>query len=198
MENIYIFNLFNIQKEIKGSFVSMNQKVLKYLAVIITLLLCMMSVASASNFFPFYQSRQNSLKKYNISNLYKYPINIRQYTISPTPTSTIPELKIRITKTENNYLYGQISGIDVSSYEVAVVIYVPGYGWVNKPYWARPITTINTDGSFKCLYITGGHDWDATKFIAFLIPKGTQVPILRGSQSHPSEDFKGYPYDVYP
>jgi hypothetical protein len=107
-----------------------------------------------------------------------------------------PKPTITFTKIANPYVYGKVTGVSPTSYEVAVYIYVPGYGWVNKPYWASPRTTIKADGTFICKYVTGGHDWDANQFYAFLVPKGTAVPILKGVPTLPSSLFK-YPYTYF-
>lgn len=51
-------------------------------------------------------------------------------------------------------LEGQVWHVKPSDYKVAVYIYVAG--WWTKPYWDRPLTTIQSDGSWICDITTGG------------------------------------------
>ncbi len=75
---------------------------------------------------------------------------------------------------------------DYADYRVAVYIYVPGYGWVTKPYWDEPLISIGQDGSWNCRIVTATTDKYATNVIAFLLPYGQEPPILRGVECIPS------------
>src|SRR5213078_3274574 len=55
-------------------------------------------------------------------------------------------------------LSGLVQGADPSRTAVAVLIYVPGYGWVSKPTCAQQLTTIRPDGSWSAPVVTGGSD----------------------------------------
>ena len=46
-------------------------------------------------------------------------------------------------------LQGQVKYVIPSEYQVAVYIRV-WWGWYNKPYWDRPLTPIQKDGSWRC------------------------------------------------
>jgi len=82
-------------------------------------------------------------------------------------------------------LKGQVYNVNPADYRVAVYIRVAG-GWWTKPYWARPITYIQPDGSWVCDITTGGIDEQATKIKAFLIPKGYKPPLRSGQSRLPA------------
>ncbi len=68
-------------------------------------------------------------------------------------------------------LSGRVSGVVYDDYKVLTYIYVSG--WWNKPTWANPLTSINSDGGWTCDITTGGAgDMLATRIIAFVIPNG--------------------------
>jgi len=83
----------------------------------------------------------------------------------------------------NDRLQGQVCHVTPSNYGIAVYIYVPGYGWVNKPTWDAPITPINPNGSWNSIVVSGGADQNATMLAAFLLPTGYNPPLLGGSQT---------------
>jgi len=80
---------------------------------------------------------------------------------------------------------GRAVNITPADHAVAVYIHVPGYGWVNKPYWAWPLTPISSDGTWRTTTCTGGHDEDADEVRAFLVRKDASVPILAGGETPP-------------
>jgi hypothetical protein len=80
-------------------------------------------------------------------------------------------------------------------YTVAVYIYVPGYGWVNKPTWAAPLTRISSKGKWRCKIVTAPTDKLATKVAAFLLPLDVAPPVLTGTECLPSE-LSDYPHAV--
>jgi hypothetical protein len=82
---------------------------------------------------------------------------------------------------------------DYENYRVAVYIYVPGYGWVTKPYWDEPLTSIRQDGSWNCRIVTASTDRYATNVIAFLLPDGQTPPILGGTECIPATLYQ-FPY----
>ena len=68
---------------------------------------------------------------------------------------------------------------------MAVYIYV--YGWWTKPYFAWPLTTIYSDGTWTTDITTGGADQQATQIAAFLLPNGYTPPAMSGGQALPAE-----------
>jgi len=84
-------------------------------------------------------------------------------------------------------LQGKVTCIEPGNYKVAVYIYV--VGWWTKPYWAQPLTTIQSDGTWACDVTTGGNDELATNIAAFLVPNGYSPPLASGSQTLPAELF---------
>lgn len=85
-------------------------------------------------------------------------------------------------------LEGRIRCVETADYKVAVYIYVSG--WWTKPYWARPLTTIQSDGTWTCDITTGGTDQLSTKIIAFLVPNGYDPPLMSGGQTLPKELYE--------
>lgn len=86
-----------------------------------------------------------------------------------------------------NDLRGRALGVTANDYRVAVFIYVNG--WWTKPYWdvSKRLTTINSDGSWTCDITTGGSDQNATKIVAYLVPKTYMPPIATGQAEIPAE-----------
>ena len=82
-------------------------------------------------------------------------------------------------------LGGRVQHVNPADYKVAVYIYVSG-GWWTKPYWDRPLTSIQEDGAWICDITTGGIDQHATKIAAFLIPKGYNPPLMGGEAGLPA------------
>ena len=82
-------------------------------------------------------------------------------------------------------LKGQVWHVKPADYQVAVYIYVSG--WWTKPYWDKPLTAIQCDGSWVCDITTGGADQEATRIIAYLVPNGYDPPLMHGGSTLPSE-----------
>ncbi len=125
-------------------------------------------------------------------------------TQSPAPATPSPELKTtntpaptdsnsipRITFTSvpaigsSKDLFGKVEGVTPNKYGVAVYIRVGG-GWWTKPTFAAPVTSIASDGTWKCHYATGGNDLSATVIRAYLIPIDYKPPAMSGGSSLPS------------
>lgn len=88
-------------------------------------------------------------------------------------------------------LKGKVENIDPSYFKVAVYIFVSG--WWTKPYWASPLTTINSDGTWTCYITTGGNDPMATKVAAFVVPSDYGPPLAGGDQNLPAELYQKSP-----
>ena len=105
---------------------------------------------------------------------------------SPAPS---PKPTIRITYVppygSSSDLRGQVTGVDPSKYQVAVYIKVRG-GWWTKPYWAKPVTPLYSDGSWICDVTTGGIDRLASDYIAYLIPLGVKPVLMYGGANLPA------------
>ena len=84
-------------------------------------------------------------------------------------------------------LQGRVGCAIPADYKVAVYIYVSG--WWTKPYWAQPLTPIQSDGTWTTDITTGGTDQLATKIAAFLVPNGYDPPSMSGGQTLPTELF---------
>ncbi len=91
------------------------------------------------------------------------------------------------------YLYGDTCNASSTSEEVAVFIFVPDYGWVNKPYWSPNTVALQEDGSWVADVCTGGNDQTATDYCAFIVPDDYAVPTIGGAASIPSELYD-FPY----
>lgn len=77
------------------------------------------------------------------------------------------------------YLRGEVCHVWPEDYAVAVYIYVVS-GWWTKPYFDRPLTWIQADGTFATDIVTGGIDAQATAIAAFLVPATYSPPIVGG------------------
>lgn len=82
-----------------------------------------------------------------------------------------------------DYLYGNVTGVNLNDVDVAVYIYVSGW-WV-KPYFDTPLTYISGDGTWYSDITTGGIDEQATRIRAYLLPKGYNPPLADGIQDLP-------------
>lgn len=92
-----------------------------------------------------------------------------------------------------NNLNGRVFHVWPEDYRVAVYIYVYG-GWWTKPYWNRPLTTIDCDGKWTCDITTGGIDQKATQIIAYLVPADYQPPLAYGG-SLPKQELESVAVD---
>jgi len=74
-------------------------------------------------------------------------------------------------------LKGLVTG-GVNPERLAVAVYIKVEGrWWTKPYWDRPLTPINVDGSWECDITTGGIDQLATEIRAYLVRAGYKPPL---------------------
>ena len=83
---------------------------------------------------------------------------------------------------------GKISHVNIHTHRVLSYIYVPGWGFVTKPYLLSPKTPIgDSKGQFAFLYATGGNDALATQISCFLVPASYKPPVLERADSLPPE-----------
>jgi hypothetical protein len=85
-------------------------------------------------------------------------------------------------------LQGTVSNVNFSNYQVGVLLFIPGLGWYSKPYCNPLFTTINNDGTWSANVDTGGVDYTATKFVAYLVPLNASASCQLG--------IDGLPYDL--
>jgi len=81
-------------------------------------------------------------------------------------------------------LSGTVAGVDTTKYKVAVYIKVEGKWWT-KPTFADPDTPINDDGTWNCDIMTGGKDYIATEYAAYLVKKDKVMPQLQEASDLP-------------
>lgn len=83
-------------------------------------------------------------------------------------------------------LRGEVWHVRPPEYKVVVYILVSSRWWI-KPFFNRPLTTIDCDGSWTTDITTGGIDERATRIAAFLVPDGYNPPLAAGWRSLPEE-----------
>ena len=84
-------------------------------------------------------------------------------------------------------LQGHVSCLTpLSTYAVAVYIQVAN-GWWTKPTFAAPLTPIQPNGSWSTRTVTGGSDYHATVFAAFVVPASYSPPAASGNPELPSQ-----------
>ena len=90
---------------------------------------------------------------------------------------------------QEQFLYGRVDCADPNDYKVAVYIYVTG--WYTKPYWDRPITTINADGTWQTDVVIEANQTDrlAVQYAAFLLPNGESATLAGGGEDLPADMF---------
>jgi hypothetical protein len=82
-------------------------------------------------------------------------------------------------------LRGHVSGVTPAAYKIAVYIKVSG--WWTKPYFATPLTSIQSDGTWSADITTGSSDPLATGLAVFLVPDGYTPPQMSGGVNLPAE-----------
>jgi hypothetical protein len=87
-------------------------------------------------------------------------------------------------------LKGYVIGADPTKQALAVFIYVPGYGWVNKPFCAPLLVPIQPDGSWSANITTGGSgDTTATRIAAILVSTNYNVGCLNPVAALPTNVY---------
>lgn len=83
-------------------------------------------------------------------------------------------------------LEGKVLNTNYRDHAVVIYIMVGGRWWI-KPYWDKPLTDIQADGSWICDITTGGVDETATQIVAYLVPASYQPPLAAGTEHIPEE-----------
>jgi hypothetical protein len=80
--------------------------------------------------------------------------------------------------------------VNPDDYQITVYVYLEtctvGW-WGPKPTWDDPLTPIAEDGTWETQIVSGGCDHQATRIVAYLIPKGYDPPDLGNAPSLPAE-----------
>ena len=83
-------------------------------------------------------------------------------------------------------LVGQVSGVPISDYRVAVLIFVPDAGWYSKPSCAVQTVPLAPNGLFTLsIGATSIPDRMATMYAAYLIPATYQPVCVTGPAAIP-------------
>ena len=89
-----------------------------------------------------------------------------------------------------NALSGVVLNANPATNAVAIFIYVPGYGWVTKPFCDPQLTTIQPDGSWSANVTTGGAgDMTATRFAALLVSTNFSEACVLGLPNLPASTY---------
>jgi uncharacterized protein (TIGR03437 family) len=70
---------------------------------------------------------------------------------------------------------GRVTGADPAAVRIAAYIFVSGVGWFSKPTCASPTTALQSDGTFRVQFTSGGVDDLATRIGLFAVPAATPV-----------------------
>lgn len=84
-------------------------------------------------------------------------------------------------------LQGTVSNVSTSDYVVAPLLFVPGLGWYAKPTCAPPSVPINSDGTWSANVDTGGVDYTAAKYVAYLVPTTVALTCWTGIDGLPPD-----------
>ncbi|MFH1225911.1 MAG: PQQ-binding-like beta-propeller repeat protein [bacterium] len=112
-------------------------------------------------------------------------------TPTPTPTPSGPWIEFGYVPPIGNYddVEGAAGNVNTADYRSAVYIYVPGWGWVSKPYLNCLTVTLGEDGFWACDYTTGGSDQNATKIRAYLVPSDLDMSQYQCSKCSSPPDI---------
>jgi len=87
-------------------------------------------------------------------------------------------------------LKGFVLGANPATESVAVFIYVPGCGWVSKPFCSPQLTTIQANGSWSANITTGGSgDTTATRVAVLLVSNTYNQPCVVCSNTLPTNIY---------
>ena len=87
-------------------------------------------------------------------------------------------------------LKGYVIGANPATQAMAVFIYVPGYGWVNKPFCTPLLVPIQADGSWSANITTGGAgDTTATRIAAMLVNTNYNQGCIAGLSTLPTNVY---------
>jgi exo-beta-1,3-glucanase (GH17 family) len=86
-------------------------------------------------------------------------------------------------------LQGIVRNLNASAYKLAVLIYVPGFGWVCKPTADHRFVRWGSYGAFSVDFTSGGNDAAATVFAIFAVPNSFNKPCVFGEPYIPNSFF---------
>lgn len=93
---------------------------------------------------------------------------------SPSPRLAIDSVPgIEGGRTVIGHVWFEEGSGDFSQYAVTMALAVTKGGeiWAPKPTFDTPSVPLNSDGSFECLFVSGGYDFSAEELYVCLIPK---------------------------
>lgn len=100
--------------------------------------------------------------------------SINVYAASPTPRLAVDFVPgIEAGRTVSGHVWFEEGSGDFSQYAVTMALAVTKGGriWAPKPTSDTPSVPLNSDGSFECLFVSGGYDFSAEELYVCLIPK---------------------------
>lgn len=88
------------------------------------------------------------------------------------PGPNTPVLKVTGVPAFNGFgsLTGQALNVDPTKFQVAVLLFINGFGWVSKPACNQLYVPLASDGTFSANVTSGGVDQTAIRFAAYLVP----------------------------
>ena len=107
----------------------------------------------------------------------------------PGCVTTNPTIQITSTPQfgSGGYLQGLVTNVNPADYQVAVLLFVPGLGWYSKPYCSPLFVQTNSDGTWSANVDTGGVDYTADRYVAYLVPQGFSSGCRMGIDGLPSD-----------
>lgn len=99
---------------------------------------------------------------------------------SPLPRLAIDSVPgIEAGRTVSGHVWFEEGPGDFSQYAVTMALAVTKGGeiWAPKPTFDMPSVPLNSDGSFECLFVSGGYDFSAEELYVSLIPKNFDPDI---------------------
>ncbi len=139
--------------------------------------------AEADQFLTLVFSSKNSLGKYSRS----ADTQILQESLPPNrPRISITTMP-RYAYAENTA--GIVFNAKPEDYAAAILIWVPSWGLVSKPYCSSILTGLDQFGRFSQAYATGGNDGSAIWLTAYLMPRNVSLPCINANgPATPYED----------
>jgi hypothetical protein len=88
------------------------------------------------------------------------------------PGQNTPIIKVTGLPAFNGFgsLTGQALNVDPTKFQVAVLLFINGFGWVSKPACNQVYVPLAADGTFSANVTSGGVDQTAIRYAAYLVP----------------------------
>jgi len=82
---------------------------------------------------------------------------------------------------------GQVRGVDPASHRVATLIFITGMGWFSKPSCASTTVPIDSEGSFRVTFTTGGVDELAQRIALLVVSASVEAPCVLNATGIPED-----------